>query len=70
MTVAASNYRTLLTVAESGWDADVVAQEHPFGIGFYRPLCLQAHHRCQQSGRISVNTDDVLSFNGYRNACD
>ena len=29
---------TLLTVAESGWDADVVAQEHPFGIGVRREV--------------------------------
>jgi len=54
---------TLLTVAESGWDADVVAQEHPFGIGF-----LSALFACNQlsviskSGKISVDTDDVLSF--------
>jgi HSP90 family molecular chaperone len=25
---------TLLTVAESGWNAKTVAEEHPFGIGF------------------------------------
>jgi HSP90 family molecular chaperone len=29
---------TLLTVAESGWDADVVAHEHPFGIGVRREV--------------------------------
>ena len=33
---------TLLTVAESGWDADVVAQEHPFGIGFLSALFAQS----------------------------
>jgi hypothetical protein len=54
---------TLLTVAESGWDADVVAQEHPFGIGFLSAL-FACHHMTvvSKSGRISVNTDDVLSF--------
>lgn len=54
---------TLLTVAESGWNADVVAQEHPFGIGF-----LSALFACSEiiveskGGRIAFNTDDVLSF--------
>lgn len=54
---------TLLTVAESGWDADVVAQEHPFGIGFLSALFACRHITVvSKSGRISVNTDDVLSF--------
>lgn len=55
---------TLLTVAESGWDADVVAQEHPFGIGFLSALFACRHITVvSKSGRISVDTDDVLSFN-------
>ena len=54
---------TLLTVAESGWDADVVAQEHPFGIGFLSALFACRHMTVvSKSGRMSVNTDDVLSF--------
>jgi len=54
---------TLLTVAESGWDADVVAQEHPFGIGFLSALFACSHLTVvSKGGRISVNTDDVLSF--------
>ena len=54
---------TLLTVAESGWNADVVAQEHPFGIGFLSALFACRHMTVvSKSGRMSVNTDDVLSF--------
>jgi hypothetical protein len=54
---------TLLTVAESGWDADVVAQEHPFGIGFLSALFACRHITVvSKSGRISVDTDDVLLF--------
>lgn len=54
---------TLLTVAESGWDADVVAEEHPFGIGFLSALFACRHLTVvSKSGRISVDTDDVLSF--------
>lgn len=58
-----SSLETLLTVAESGWDADVVAQEHPFGIGFLSALFACRHIAVvSKSGRISVNTEDVLSF--------
>lgn len=54
---------TLLTVAESGWDADVVAQEHPFGVGFLSALFACRHLTvASKSGRFSVDTDDVLSF--------
>jgi hypothetical protein len=55
---------TLLTVAESGWDAKTVTEEHPFGIGF-----LSALFACDylsiysKGGHISVLTDDILSFN-------
>lgn len=58
-----SSLETLLTVAESGWDADVVAQEHPFGIGFLSALFACRHIAVvSKSGRISVNTEDVLAF--------
>ena len=54
---------TLLTVAESGWDADIINQEHPFGLGF-----LSALYACQhlsvlsKSGGIAVDTEAVLSL--------
>ena len=54
---------TLLAVAESGWDVDVVAQEHPFGIGFLSALFACRHLTVlSKGGRISVDTEDVLSF--------
>jgi len=34
---------TLFTVAESGWDAEIVAHEHPFGIGFLSALFACRH---------------------------
>ena len=52
-----------LTIAESGWDTNIVAEEHPFGIGF-----LSALFACKKitvsskSGYLSVCTADVLSF--------
>ena len=57
------NLQTLLTVAESGWDADLIEREHPFGVGF-----LSAIFACEdltvvsRGGRISVPTADLLAF--------
>ena len=54
---------TLLTVAESGWDADLVAQEHAFGIGFLSALFACRHISViSKSGSIAVDTDQVLAF--------
>lgn len=54
---------TLLTVAESGWDANVVSQEHPFGIGFLSALFACRHITVvSKGGRISVDSDAILSF--------
>lgn len=54
---------TLLTVAESGWDADVIEREHAFGIGFLSALFACSHITVvSKSGRFSVNTDDILSL--------
>ena len=33
-----ASIETLLTVAESGWDADLIAQEHPYGMGVRREV--------------------------------
>jgi len=54
---------TLLTVAESGWDADVVAHEHPFGIGFLSALfACRRISVLSKSGSIDVETDHILAF--------
>ncbi len=54
---------TLLTVAESGWDAELVAQEHPFGIGFLSALFACRHITvASKSGCIDVATEEVLAF--------
>ena len=34
---------TLLTVAESGWDAELIAHEHAYGIGFLSALFACRH---------------------------
>lgn len=58
-----SSIETLLTVAESGWDVDLIDRECCFGIGF-----LSALFACQyvsvtsKGGSINVDTDEVLAF--------
>ena len=54
---------TLLTVAESGWDAKTLAEEHPFGIGFLSVLFACQHVTVLSgSNSLSVKTSDVLSM--------
>lgn len=54
---------TLLTVAESGWDAETIAQEHPFGIGFLSALFACRHITVvSKGGRFSAYTADILAF--------
>ena len=54
---------TLLTVAESGWDAEVVANEHAFGMGFLSALFACSHITVvSKSGSLCCATADILSF--------
>src|ERR1035437_4619 len=54
---------TLLTVAESGCDAELIAQEHPFGIGFLSALFACRHITVvSKSGSIDAATEEVLAF--------
>lgn len=54
---------TLLTVAESGWNTELIEREHPFGVGF-----LSALFACEsigvnsKGGRFTALTEDILSF--------
>lgn len=36
------DFQTLLTLSESGWDAEVMTQDKPFGLGFFSALCSAA----------------------------
>ena len=54
---------SLLAVAESGWDAELIAQEHCFGIGFLSALFACRHISViSKSGSIDVDTDAILAF--------
>ena len=53
----------LLTVAQSGWDTELMAEEHPFGIGFLSALYACEHLALvSKCGRLAALTADVLSF--------
>lgn len=57
------NAEDLLTVAESGWDEKVKANEHPFGMGF-----MSALYSCQyfiltsKCGQLAGSTADALAL--------
>ncbi|WP_427501799.1 hypothetical protein ACQE3E_23470 (plasmid) [Methylomonas sp. MED-D] len=54
---------TLLTVAESGWDVELIAKEHAFGVGFLSALFACRHlGLSSKGGCFSVDTDHILGF--------
>lgn len=56
-----TEFQSLLSFHESGWDAHTVAQEHPFGVGFTK--CLYAATRVVvSSGRHRVDIDTAAAL--------
>jgi len=57
------DYQTLFTLAESGWDAETIENEMPFGLGFLSALFSSQHLEVEsKGGRVSMSTADILSF--------
>lgn len=57
------SFDVLLTVAESGWDPDLIEREHPFGMGFLSALFACEHITVEsKGGRLSAHTRDLLAF--------
>ncbi len=57
------SFDKLLTIGESGWDAALAGQEHPFGIGFLSALCACEHIQIiSKGGEICMGTDKILSM--------
>lgn len=55
--------QNLLFVAKSGWDEDLKAEEHPFGMGFMSALFAAKHVKVESRGHaIEFDTDHVLQF--------
>ena len=64
------DFQHLLSVAESGWDAETIEREHAFGIGF-----LSALYSCKritvisEGVTLSADTADILAFKPVGLAC-
>jgi hypothetical protein len=57
------DFQKLLTLSESGWDAELVVREHAFGQGFFSALHSGKHVTVESRGRkIAFETEDVLNF--------
>jgi hypothetical protein len=57
------DFQKMLTVAESGWNKNIRANEHPFGMGFFAALYACERVTVKSLGRqISFATGDALSF--------
>ncbi|MBK4737952.1 ATP-binding protein [Noviherbaspirillum sp. DKR-6] len=57
------DFQKLLTLSESGWDAQLVAREQAFGQGFFSALHSGKHVTVESRGRqIAFATETALSF--------
>lgn len=57
------DFQKLLTLSESGWDAELVVREHAFGQGFFSALHSGKHVTVESRGRrIAFETEDILNF--------
>lgn len=58
-----SDFQKLLTVAESGWNAETMAEDRPFGIGYLSALYAAENVKVESMGRsLHFNTQDALNF--------
>jgi len=58
-----SDFQKLLTVAESGWDAETTAEESPFGMGFLSALFSARRVVVQSNGHtLDMDTEHMLSM--------
>ena len=64
------DFQNLLSVAESGWDAETIEREHPFGIGFLSALYSCKRITVISAGiTLSADTADILAFKPVGLAC-
>ena len=58
-----SDFQKLLSIAESGWDADMVATEHAYGMGFMSALFSGSHVTIESGcSRMGFYTDEALDM--------
>ncbi len=57
-----SDFRTLITVAESGWSEETIASERPFGIGFFSVSFSAETVVVESRGKkIEFSSDDLIA---------
>lgn len=57
-----SDFQTLLTLNESGWEAEAVQAERPFGVGFFKCLYAATRVRVTSRGRrLAFDCDEALA---------
>ena len=57
------DFQRMLTVAESGWDEETKAEEHPFGMGFFSALFCAGRVEISSLGqRLDFVSADALAF--------
>ncbi len=58
-----SDFEALFTLGRSGWDAEVIAEESPFGVGFMSAVLASSHLTIRSGDRqASFDTRTLLNF--------
>ena len=61
--IGIGDLQQLVTVAESGWDAETIEREHPYGLGFLAAVYASEHITVESAGRrLAFATADLLAF--------
>ena len=67
-----ADMQMLVSIADSGWDAETLRTEHPFGMGFLAAVYAAEHLTVESRGaRIDCDTERLLAFEPVRvEACE
>jgi hypothetical protein len=61
--IGIGDLQQLVTVAESGWDAETIEREHPYGLGLLAAVYASEHITVESAGRrLAFATADLLAF--------
>lgn len=61
--IGIGDLQQLVTVAESGWDAETIEREHPYGLGFLAAVYASEHITVESAGRrLAFATAALLAF--------
>ena len=62
-----ADMQMLVSIADSGWDAETMRTEHPFGMGFLAAVYAAEHLTVESRGaRIDCDTARLLAFEPVR----